>query len=145
MDCPHCKVELKIEDHMGIEVDRCPQCQGMWLDYHELDELEDNAFADDVAKASLMYRHYATDLSCPDCGGGLRMFNYRAWDLELDFCEQEHGFWLDAGEEKRVLELMNQREKDLNRSVKAEAEFGRFLSGLKSRGFVDKLKGLFKR
>ncbi len=39
MDCPRCKTALRIEDYRGIEVDRCPQCQGMWLDYGELDQL----------------------------------------------------------------------------------------------------------
>ena len=51
------------------------------------------------------------------------MFNYRAFNLELDFCPNEHGFWLDSGEEKRVLEIMKQRVKDLKRSTDAEVEW----------------------
>ena len=41
MNCPRCNDELEVENYKGIEVDRCSQCQGMWLDYGELDQLED--------------------------------------------------------------------------------------------------------
>ena len=75
----------------------------------------------------------------------MQRFNYRAYNLELDFCDQEHGVWLDAGEEKRVLELMNERSKDLDRKANAEAEWAGFLKGLKSKSFVSRMKGMFKR
>ncbi len=39
MQCPICKVELKIADRQGIEVDYCPQCRGVWLDRGELDKI----------------------------------------------------------------------------------------------------------
>jgi ribosomal protein L37AE/L43A len=55
MDCPRCKTALRIEDYRGIEVDRCPQCQGMWLDYGELDQLEDKVLDKDDLKGTLVY------------------------------------------------------------------------------------------
>lgn len=39
MLCPLCKVELKMADRQGIEIDYCPQCRGVWLDRGELDKL----------------------------------------------------------------------------------------------------------
>jgi hypothetical protein len=39
MNCPVCAVELKIYERQGIEVDYCPQCQGVWLDRGELDRI----------------------------------------------------------------------------------------------------------
>ena len=74
----------------------------------------------------------------------MRWFRYRQYDLELDFCEAEHGFWLDKGEEKRVEEIMEQRVKNLKRSASAEVEWGKFLGDINSRSFLDKLKGLFR-
>ena len=74
----------------------------------------------------------------------MKAFRYRLYDLELDFCERLHGFWLDQGEEKRVLELMDRRIKDLRRSTRAEAEWANFLRKTKSKSFVDRLKGLFR-
>jgi Zn-finger nucleic acid-binding protein len=39
MNCPTCKVELRIADRQGIEIDHCPQCRGIWLDRGELDKI----------------------------------------------------------------------------------------------------------
>ena len=39
MLCPSCKVELKMADRQGIEIDYCPQCRGVWLDRGELDKI----------------------------------------------------------------------------------------------------------
>ncbi len=39
MDCPVCKVELKMSERQGIEIDYCPQCRGVWLDRGELDKI----------------------------------------------------------------------------------------------------------
>lgn len=39
MDCPVCKVELKMAERQGVEIDYCPQCRGIWLDRGELDKI----------------------------------------------------------------------------------------------------------
>ena len=145
MKCPRCEGDLVVEVHAGIEVDRCAACRGMWLDYGELDQLEDTVFDKDKIKGSLMFRSFRGDLQCPKCHRPMQFFNYRAYNLELDFCDQDHGVWLDEGEEKRVLELMEQRSKDLSRKGKAEAEWAGFLHGLKTKPFRNKMKGLFKK
>jgi Zn-finger nucleic acid-binding protein len=140
MQCPRCEGELKIEKYKDIEVDQCDQCNGMWLDYVELDELEDTVYDDDEAKASLILRDYDSKLSCPRCEKTMRAFGYRGWSLELDYCPDKHGYWLDAGEEKRVLELMKRRKKDVARTQGAEAAFGSFLKNLKSKKFFRNLR-----
>ena len=145
MDCPRCKTGLKVENYKGIEVDRCPQCHGMWLDYGELDQLEDTVLDDDDVKGSIVYSPLKSKLLCPKCEKNMQRFSYRAYNLELDMCEQGHGTWLDDGEETKVLEIMEQRIKDLDRKAKAEGEWGDFLARLKSPSFGSKVKGLFKR
>ena len=144
MNCPRCSTELRTEMYKGIETDKCPSCEGMWLDYTELDELEDTVLDDDQVKGTMMFRSEGSDLLCPRCSRHMRWFRYRHYNLELDFCEAEHGFWLDKGEEKRVVEVMDQRIKDFKRSAGAEVEWGRFMSRLKSKSFLDKVKDLFK-
>lgn len=145
MNCPRCKTELKVEDHKGIEVDQCPQCQGMWLDYGELDQLEDLVLDEDEIKGTIVYSPLKGELLCPHCEKPMQRFSYRAYNLELDLCEQGHGTWLDAGEEDRVLEIMGQRIKDLDRKAKAEVEWDNFLRKLRSPSFFSKVKGLFKK
>ena len=145
MDCPRCSTALKTEKYKGIEIDKCPKCEGMWLDHHELDQLEDTVYDEDQRKGTMFFRSEGSDLLCPRCGRHMNWFRYRHYDIELDYCEEEHGFWLDKGEEKRVEEIMAQREKDVTRSAGAEVEWGRFLSNVNSRSFMDKLKDLFRR
>ena len=145
MNCPRCSVELKPEKFKGIEIDKCSRCEGLWLDYHELDQLEDTVLDDDPVKGTMMFSSMGGELPCPRCESPMHWFRYRQYNLELDFCEAEHGFWLDKGEEKRVAEIMEQRIKNLKRSAGAEVEWEKFLGGLKSKSFMNKVKNLFKR
>ncbi|MEX0692594.1 MAG: zf-TFIIB domain-containing protein [Gemmatimonadales bacterium] len=39
MKCPKCGADLAHEDLHGIEVDRCLDCQGVWLDHGETERL----------------------------------------------------------------------------------------------------------
>jgi Zn-finger nucleic acid-binding protein len=40
MKCPICaEIELKIAERDGVEIDFCPECQGVWLDRGELDKI----------------------------------------------------------------------------------------------------------
>ena len=43
MNCPTCKVDLKMADRQGVEIDYCPQCRGVWLDRGELDKIIERA------------------------------------------------------------------------------------------------------
>jgi Zn-finger nucleic acid-binding protein len=107
-----------------MEVECCPNCRGMWLDFHELDRLEDASFNKDHLKGSLIHRETRTNLPCPHCGEPLVEFQYRLYSLYLDFCpENEHGFWLDAGEDERVLEIMRQRSVEMRRKLEVESEW----------------------
>ena len=134
MQCPRDGKELKIEQHRAIEVDRCPECNGRWLDNHELDQLEATTMStEEQRRATITYGERTSDLKCPKCGKKMRTFNYRAYDLELEMCEDEHGYWLDSGEEGRVRDIIEERVRDLARSEQAEGAWGRFLSGMKKK------------
>ncbi|MGH2671172.1 MAG: zf-TFIIB domain-containing protein [bacterium] len=139
MDCPRCQTELVQEAHRGIEVDHCPACNGRWLDHHELDLLEATVpSTEEERRATIQYGDRDSDLACPMCGKPMTAFNYRAYSVELDTCRDEHGYWLDAGEDGRVRVIIDDRIRGLERSASAEAAWGRFLGGLKGKG------GLFR-
>jgi Zn-finger nucleic acid-binding protein len=134
MQCPRCKVALEPETQLNINVEHCPQCNGRWLDRDELEQLE--ATVDSTAeerRATIEYGEKPSELDCPVCGKRMEAFNYRAYDLELDQCKDEHGYWLDSGEGGRVRDIIAQRVKDLARSADAEAGWGKFLSGLRKK------------
>ncbi|MCH8065419.1 MAG: zf-TFIIB domain-containing protein [Chloroflexi bacterium] len=144
LKCPRDETELIIEHHKGIEVDHCPTCNGRWLDHHELDQLEALAAPDeDTRKAMVEYAKRPSELKCPVCEKEMRAFNYRAYNLEIDTCEDEHGFWLDAGEEGRVHDIMEERVRGLARAASAEEAWGKFLGRVGNRGVWDNIKGMF--
>jgi Zn-finger nucleic acid-binding protein len=132
MNCPKCVTELVKKYYKGmIEVDYCPNCRGMWLDFDELDRLEDVSFDDDAQKGSLVHYPAPTDFPCPVCAARLQEFQYRLYDLRLDICaENGHGFWLDAGEDERVVEIMRQRHEQTHRKLDAESEWKQTLRHL---------------
>jgi ribosomal protein L37AE/L43A len=37
--CPKCGAELVMVSYKGIEIDKCSQCQGVWLDCGELEQV----------------------------------------------------------------------------------------------------------
>jgi Zn-finger nucleic acid-binding protein len=132
MECPTCGSVLIAEFHSGIEVDRCAACNGRWLDPRELDHLEARVKSTpEQRRATIQFARRESSLKCPVCREAMVAFNYRAYDLELDTCREEHGFWLDAGEEGRVQDIIQKRIRDLQRSAQAEAAWHSFLDGLR--------------
>lgn len=112
-------------------MDSCPNCRGMWLDFNELDKLEDVIFDEDEHKGSLVHFQTRTEFPCPHCGMLLDEFKYRLYDLKLETCaENNHGFWLDAGEDERVMEIMQKRAGDMQRKINAETEWKQILKGM---------------
>jgi Zn-finger nucleic acid-binding protein len=135
MNCPRDQAALVVEKEHGIEVDRCPECNGRWLDHHELDQLEATVSSTEAERrATITFGERKGDLDCPVCGKTMTVFNYRAYNLELDTCPDEHGYWLDSGEGGRVRDIISERVRDLQRSASAEVAWGRFLGGLKGGG-----------
>ena len=145
MECPRCGDELKLSKHKGIEVDQCRSCEGMWLDYPELDQLEDTVLDADEQKGSMITRPGESEITCPKCQGPMQQFRYRYDELWLDVCAAEHGFWLDKGEEKRVVEMMEERIRNLKRSSIAEQDWARLLARMRSKSFLKKIKDGFRR
>jgi Zn-finger nucleic acid-binding protein len=117
----------------------------MWLSPQELEQLEDEVFDfGDDEKGSLMLGSTTTALKCPQCGKPMKSFQYRLYDLEMDFCEDGHGFWLAAGEDKRVLELMKIEEHDLGRTVLAEDRWAAHMRYLRSGSVMDRVRDLWR-
>lgn len=140
--CPHCEEALRVDKRYGIVMDKCPSGHGWWLDQDELAELEKEAAAD-AATAITYYARRDSMLNCPLCNKQMDTFNYRANNLPIDFCKNDHGWWLDKGEVKQVVGLMRQRSRDLARSQSAQVAWRNTVSGGR-RSFLDKFKDLFR-
>jgi Zn-finger nucleic acid-binding protein len=138
-------VDLVAAVRHKVGVHTCPSCKGMWLQQQELDQLEDEVFDfGEHAKGTLVFSSTPTTAACPECGAALRRFRYRAYDLELELCQNQHGYWLDADEDTRVLELMKREETDMRRKLVAEDRWAATLRHMRSGSFLNKLKDLFR-
>jgi Zn-finger nucleic acid-binding protein len=146
MECPRCGVALVPVVRHKITVNYCSACKGMWLEHKELDQLEDEVFDfGERWKGTLVFGSTATKDKCPECAAALQRFKYRFYDLEMEFCPSEHGYWLEDEEDTRVLELMKKEESDLERKLLAEDRWSRTLKHMRSRSFFSKVKDLFQR
>ncbi|MBN2446362.1 MAG: zf-TFIIB domain-containing protein [Phycisphaerae bacterium] len=108
MNCPRCEnVEMGRETVEGVEIDRCPTCQGIWLDAHELEKL----VAAPPRELLREDRHFAphadageAQLSCPRCTGSrlIKLNSRLRPGTIIDSCTVCYGNWLDAGELTRL-------------------------------------------
>ena len=148
MKCPRCEIDLLEEKHHGIEVDHCSSCNGRWLDHSELSELEATIpSTENERRATIQYVKRESDLKCRVCSSLMLAFNYRAYDLELDTCEDEHGFWMDAGETGKVRDIIEERVRGLSRAASSEEAWGNFLDNLGGGGsgsVWDQITGVFR-
>jgi len=143
MKCPNCDAVLLAGKRDGIAMEICPSCHGMWLTRQELSQLEGEVFDfGEDEKGSLMLGSSPSVRKCPQCDKPMQTFQYRLYDLELEFCPDRHGYWLDTEEDKRVLELMKKEEKNLGRKVLAEDRFAAHLQYLRSGSFMDRIRDL---
>ena len=146
MKCPRCNTDLLLTERHKLKVNHCPSCQGMWLEQVELGELEDEVFDfGDRWKGSLFISSTPTTDQCPECAAHLQRFQYRFYDLEMEVCPEQHGYWLEADEDSRVLELMKREEVDLQRKLLAEDKWAATLRHMRSGSFFSKLRNMFQK
>jgi Zn-finger nucleic acid-binding protein len=57
MNCPLCTdQQLQVTHRVGVEIDICPQCRGIWLDRGELDRLAEAATRPAQASSGAQHR-----------------------------------------------------------------------------------------
>ena len=115
MQCPVDSEELqKITYEAQIEVDQCPSCLGMWLDYGELESIQDSREIDhsvelqnipnyfDKSHQFVLARNEDT-FYCPHCSNEMEKREYGYCSLiMIDVCPSCRGIWLHKGEIKEL-------------------------------------------
>ncbi|MEK9675275.1 MAG: zf-TFIIB domain-containing protein [Chloroflexota bacterium] len=117
MICPIDQTTLDLRDD-GSEA-QCPDCKGVWLTTQAMEDLEDQAGAD-MIKGQRIYGAHEVEHACPHCGEMMTRFRYRGYNLEIETCPQDAGFWLDAKEDREVRDIMKKRRNNLGRAASAE-------------------------
>ena len=126
LTCPRDHVDLRPDRIHEIAIAECPTCRGAWFELPALEELERSATQDQEAlSGTIEFLETPDTLPCPSCGKPMQRFDYRAHNLQLDACDDEHGFWLDDGAAERVRQIMREREADMRRADRADATWQR--------------------
>ena len=99
--CPHCRVDLKVLTHSGINWSGCPKCEGVWLAAPDLVKalrlyaadqgvaLETIALLEGAARPSALH--------CPQCPAStLQVITLRG--VEVEKCVSCRGVFLNRGE-----------------------------------------------
>ncbi len=132
MLCPECQKPLVIVEFNQIELDTCPDCDGLWFDAQELHQLFTLVGASERLKqleAQLdKLPHTTPRRNCPRCQGRLTPVQAAAASSELilDECPREHGIWFDQGELEALLRIS--LDPHIDTLAEVRAFLGQFIS-----------------
>jgi uncharacterized protein len=101
IDCPRCQVTMEKVLFDEFQVDRCPQCLGIWFDMLEQDQLKKLPGAEtiDVGAETATPNEEGRLLNCPKCR--VRMYITRdpqQGHIVYEKCNVCYGVYFDAGE-----------------------------------------------
>lgn len=130
MKCPKDQSILKPQTYESdIDTNTCPQCGGMWLDKGKLEAIQETLehdyttelarFPDLVDQAYEKARQLKLpQIYCPCCHLALERKEYGyCSQIEIDYCPQCSGIWLDRGEIE-ALELFFERSRFESRDIR---------------------------
>ncbi len=112
LTCPRCKGSLTTLVKDGVEIEECNECGGMWLDANELRTLTGGVEPPDSIQEPVAVENEQTNeqppeensMLCPKCDNRkLTAFIYDDdTGIELDYCPDCGGLWLDKNELQQI-------------------------------------------
>lgn len=110
--CPLCNTSLTPKDIGTVEVDECGQCGGIWFDKGEFSQTRDHTDEDlkwmdfDIWKHRDRFQVRESPRLCPNCRIPMTSLRYGQTEVEIEYCDQCQGIWLDNGEFSRIVERL---------------------------------------
>ncbi len=102
MKCPKCEGKMQEVEHQHIEIDRCSECNGIWFDILEAEDLKKLAGSEviDIGDKKIGKQLNGNDdIACPKCNVKmLRMVDAKQPHIWYEACPVCYGTFFDAGE-----------------------------------------------
>ncbi len=101
LQCPQCAQPLRLHQQGEVEVEICPDCEGIWLDAGEFNTLVTSRFAhvpdeDSYGQDAISL----TPLECPHGHGTMRVLG--VFEVELDRCPVCRGIWMEREDRAQI-------------------------------------------
>ncbi|NOQ22375.1 MAG: hypothetical protein GQ565_06975 [Candidatus Aegiribacteria sp.] len=112
MRCPKCNADLKASELFGVRIDRCPSCMGCWFDRNELRKARNQADSDlawmeiNLWKETDGFHVRRESVGCPSCGEKMASVGYADTGVQIDYCSECGGIWLDNGEFVQIIKAL---------------------------------------
>ena len=101
MQCPKCRHGMEEVTHEGITIDRCSNCQGLWFDDDEAEQLRrvKGGQSVDIGDPKEGWKWDSrADINCPRCGKPMeKSYDPKQKHIWYERCP-DHGLFMDAGE-----------------------------------------------
>ncbi len=109
MKCPRCKTSLTTATQDQIAVQKCAECDGIWLKQEDLLAImnrHEKTFSPDLVQKTMKLAHAGLTAeerkdtpSCPQCGVSMPPMNYNySSGIIINACPSHHGLWMDHDE-----------------------------------------------
>ena len=114
MKCPVDGNDLEYFMVDSVEVEKCPECQGLWFTKREIRLAEEEEGVDeswmgfDLWSDHDSFRTEWSSRICPVCSENMATILYGLTGVQVDYCTEEHGLWLDQGEFERIIDSLQE-------------------------------------
>jgi Zn-finger nucleic acid-binding protein len=112
VDCPRCEAALRPGRIEGVQIDECAACKGIWFERDELRQAKDAGDPDlgwmdfQIWKDEDQFEVSQGTLSCPTCDRPMAAVKYGDTGVEVDYCTQCQGVWLDGSEFEGIVDAL---------------------------------------
>ena len=112
MECPVDGNTLEKYTLDSVDIEKCPECQGLWFTKSEIRQAEeadgvDESWMDfDLWSDPDAFKGEWSSRKCPVCKNNMATIIYGYTEVKADFCMDEHGIWLDQGEFESIIDSL---------------------------------------
>ena len=112
MQCPKCHTELIPRAIETVTVDECGGCEGIWFEKEELRMVKDATDPDlnwmdfEIWGKPEALKVSGTRSQCPRCAVSMHVLDYDDTGVEVEYCDQCSGVWLDKGKLGTIIDAL---------------------------------------